>query len=48
MLDSRSFYGEYHGHRVQDLETLLREVRGERGVVFLAGLCRCMSSTSCQ
>lgn len=39
-VSSRSFYREYHGHKVNELERILRHVRergGDDGVAFLAG-----------
>ena len=41
-LDARSFYGEYHGHKLEQLEQLIPAVRNDgrgrrRGIIFLVG-----------
>jgi len=40
-LDARTFYGEYHGHKIEHLEQLIPAVRNDggrsRGIIFLVG-----------
>ena len=37
MLSFTSFYKEYHGHRVSDLEVLVQALPQGRGVLYLLG-----------